>query len=258
MKHNLLRSTLVVLLMAFLGAGFYACEEDDQNEKENIVTDEEALEITEDQINSTADGLNTQIKMASTFAFIAQMEAAFNKSATVENTTAADTSFSWEFSGPNVSYNYTVSISYGLGLSGTTPVFNFSYSAEGNYEGPSISKDGSHSSSFVVTGLGESSDVYIMNGETTYEGNLTLKNFENKSYSSTSDFTLVDVTVNKLTGVVQSGTVTFTISGTNGEGESYSFAGSLEYQGDDTAILTIGDEEYEIDLSYPSLDDFEE
>lgn len=233
----------------FLAALFFAatvvssCQKDD--ETSTVVTDEVA-----DDIASTLGGNETGL--AAEFSETTQIADAFNsslKAAVADTLYAIDTTFT-RINTPGASYTYSYNFSrqygyvYQIGES-------FSYyhgSLGGSYDTRRLSGTDYRTTDVKITGFSITSTTYALNGTSQRTGNCQSKVRNKSSVSSSSQITATDVKMNKSTYAIESGTLSWEISG-KVNAIDFSYTAQVVFNGNGSATLTINGKEYTIDLS---------
>jgi hypothetical protein len=125
----------------------------------------------------------------------------------------------------------------------------FTSASSGLYTKPRIESDDSSTFSATVTGLQSSSSTITYNATFERIGTQQLTtNLNTRSVSSDFSATIVDLIVGKSDYEVDSGTGTFSLTGTTNQG-NFSYNGSIVFNGDNTATITINGNQYTIDLN---------
>jgi len=122
---------------------------------------------------------------------------------------------------------------------------NLSYS--GSYSGPNMSSTNSGSSIFGVGGLLPTDTAFVINGEYKRAGSFSSKIDTAHNGSSNIDIVVTGLLVKKHTHMIEGGSATFTITGTGRKG-SFSFTGTIVFNNDGTATLTVNGTVYTINL----------
>jgi hypothetical protein len=118
----------------------------------------------------------------------------------------------------------------------------------GSYSGPNMSGTNSGSSIFGVGGLLHTDTAFVINGEYKRAGSFSSKIDTAKHGSNSVDIVVSGLTLKKPTRIIESGTATIAINGTTPGKGSFSFTGTLVFNGDGKATLTINGNVYTINL----------
>ena len=104
------------------------------------------------------------------------------------------------------------------------------------------------SRNLVLTGLQPQSASYTLNGAFTRTGSHTSKVRNQNTFDTNVSINITSVTVDKSTMKITGGTGTADVTCEVSNGNSYSFTGSLVFNGNGTATLTINGTDYTITL----------
>jgi hypothetical protein len=163
--------------------------------------------------------------------------------------TSFDTTFTKSRQGTYRSFNYEVSYGYEILCTNSIPDrLEIEMGTNGSRENQRFTSDGETNATYTVSGFGAAAN-YTLNGNLKRTAISTRKIGEQNSWNSTSDLNLSDILINKETGMVQSGTATYTYSGSGTGGNSFEFTASITFGGEGTAIISINGEEYQVDLN---------
>lgn len=159
-------------------------------------------------------------------------------------------SISRSHSGDQVSYNYKLKYSYTLNCnSNNVPdnlLSNLAYS--GSYDGPRIASTNSGSSSFTVSGLEGDIANFSVAGGYERDGSFKSKVDTTNAGNSHTNINVQSLVVTKLGHKIVSGAATFTITGNVPKKGDFSFSGSIVFNGDGTAKLTVNGTIYIVNL----------
>ncbi|MDP9076194.1 MAG: hypothetical protein M3O71_02125 [Bacteroidota bacterium] len=165
--------------------------------------------------------------------------------------TSKSDSVSRQSTGTNVSYSYKLKYSYMLNCNSDNQpdnlVSNLAYS--GTYSGPHISSSNSGSSAFIVGGLSPSATAYVINGEYKRDGSFKSKVDTTNAGSSSIDIAVKSLTLSKPDRKIASGSATFTITGNVPKKGNFNYNGSIVFNGDGTANLTVNGTVYVVVLA---------
>ncbi|UNY99786.1 hypothetical protein MQE36_05430 [Zhouia spongiae] len=110
---------------------------------------------------------------------------------------------------------------------------------QANIKAPNLDAATSMEADMTISGLEENSDSYSIDANHTVEGAYEFTAEENTyKFTSVISFSSQELIVLKENHGITSGTTTITFAGA-GNGGKYSFSGTLEYHGDQTATLTM-------------------
>ena len=153
-----------------------------------------------------------------------------------------DTAFGGQnSSGAAVTYSYAFSSSRLLACNNGIPQqFTYAFSGKTSYDAPRISSADSSQAQFSVTGLQAGANQYVFNESYVRSGSETSKVRNKQSFASKITIQTSDLTVNKSTGLIVSGTASVSISGSASGGASFSYSGTITFLGNKQATLVLG------------------
>ncbi|MDB5031353.1 hypothetical protein [Mucilaginibacter sp.] len=117
----------------------------------------------------------------------------------------------------------------------------------GNYDGPRLTSADAGTASVTVAGLTTTATNYAINGTYTRKGTFTSKEGAKATGTSNVEIKATNVLLSKPDRTIISGTATVAISGTAG-GSTFSYTGTLVFNGSNKATLTVGTTNYVINL----------
>jgi hypothetical protein len=118
----------------------------------------------------------------------------------------------------------------------------------GSFSGPNLSSANSGSSVFDLSGLLPADTVFVINGEYKRSGSFSSKIDTSHHGNAGIDIVIKSLTLKKPSRKIASGSATISITGDVPKKGSFSFTGTLVFNGDNTATLTLNDVVYMIDL----------
>ena len=228
MKQIKLITKLIALLTIFILA---SCSQEDDSTEE-VVTE---LESAEDIGTTLSEDLLPIVDDADELS-----EKASDNGRSYEVKACGvsyDTTFTREYEGVYVTSNASFSYAYELVCNSAIPTtLNLDATSSGTRTTQRLTSQGSNTSELVVTGIQPGSTSYVVNGSLERTGSVT---GESKSFSSTSNLTITDLTVTKSTQQIASGTATVTYAGSTSAGNSVSRTASVSFLGGGEAELTL-------------------
>jgi hypothetical protein len=144
----------------------------------------------------------------------------------------------------NLTYNFTVNCSNNVPDNLASSLI---YS--GSFSGPHISSSNSGSSIFTVTGLLPAATTFVLNGEYKRAGTFQSKIDTTNHGNSNVDIVVTALTVTKSTRTIASGNASISVTGSVPKKGSFSYTGTLVFNGDGTATLTLNGTVYTINLA---------
>ncbi|MEM5564168.1 hypothetical protein WNY78_03590 [Psychroserpens sp. AS72] len=222
-----------------------SCSSNDDNTvtpKTTELNEEEAVELIESSLRKSTAGFNDTSKT-------------FSESLTADITINEDCSVIYNdtyvvnYEESIVQASYTVDWSYEMTCNsiGIPQSVTFSSSTDGNYSTQHIISNDYSTSNFDIIGLQPSSETMVLNGDYVRNGMQELNVVNTRSVTSILTVTLTDIVIDKSTSNITSGTASLTLTGTS-QNTNFSFEGSLIFNGDETATLTINENTYVINI----------
>lgn len=150
------------------------------------------------------------------------------------------------------SYSYSIRYNYGYSCSGTPALpqgITLNITTNGTYASKRISSRDNATGTLSGAGVQAASTTITFNGNYTRQAATTFLLKTSVSTTTTLQITLSNLVVLKSTRVIQSGAGTFTLTGTSSNGGSINFTGSIAYQGNGQATITINGKTYSINLN---------
>ncbi|NET36778.1 MAG: hypothetical protein F6K19_32915 [Cyanothece sp. SIO1E1] len=234
---------LLILSIAFFST---ACNKEANNSPtEETITSEETIALVEAALVEGAEGIVHEVEDA-----VEVAELVLEK--TLNNTycgLSKDSTIARTFNRPRLSGEYSTTWGWMLNCNEQEVPVNLTFSREatGTYESLRLTSDDRAESDWVLDNLVFGTE-YVLNGTYKREGTQASKVREQKSFSSTVQFTVTDLSVGKIKRRINSGSAVLLVSGQASSGENFSFNGTVEFLGDGAATVTINGEVYEIDL----------
>ncbi|HMQ61355.1 MAG TPA: hypothetical protein PKE06_11855 [Flavilitoribacter sp.] len=233
-----------VLGLALLVIGT-SCKKNDDNEPENKISNDELEAIVEGSLVANYQGIAKEA-----------FDAAVITEASVEKTTTTlecgetrDTSVTWSFGSGNVSAGYNGLWTWTLNCTPQSLPTSLVYTrnTNGQYESARLKAMETATGQWVVSNL-TTGLFYVLNGSYSRQGSQMFKIGNQNTFSSTTQFTVTDLKVNKITKLIDSGLATLVISGEGTTGYSFNHTGSVEFLGDGSAIVTVNGHTWTVDL----------
>ena len=224
----------IALLMAVILLLSSSCKKNEETPILDATTEEAATIIATTFCTGNA-GVMTQMEDAVEMSQASDLK-----------TTLYDSSFTVSSaSGATITYQYQVLYSFGF----LTPNnYQLTFESVGTYNAPYVSASMEAAGSMTVTGF-ISGYSYLVNGQSAREGNFTMKIGNQNGINGEVSATLTNFRFNKSTLICESGNATVTVTGTTNAGRSFSFTGTLVYQGNYIGSLTLAGKTYSINLS---------
>ncbi len=215
---------LIYLLPFVLGILFTSCQKDQE------LTEEEVVETIEASLKAADGGAAASAPEMSALLVPYKSSAlcGFTGDTTItRSTTNWNRSVAWNWvvnCDSNNEYDHVV----------------FTRSGTASYNGPRLTMNATITGTVTATQLDSSQTSHLMNGTFNRQGNSTYTGpRRTKSYTTDFTHTWVNVEVEKGTRHIIAGTGSVTLTGAVDNGNSFSRTGSVVYNGDGTATLTM-------------------
>ena len=236
-----------LIVFALLGTLLFstACEKESDIPNEEAITTEETVALVEAALAEGAEGIANEVDDA-----VEAAELVLEKTLTnVYCGISKDSTLSRNFSSARFSGNYATSWQWILNCNEqeVPQSLDFSRTASGDYESLRLISDDKADGTWAMTNL-VSGSAYLFNGSYVRNGSQVSKVREQKSFSSTIEFTVQDLSVGKIKRRITGGTATLLIKGQSSSGENFSINGNVEFLGNGAAVLTINGQTYPIDI----------
>jgi hypothetical protein len=237
--------TLKLSFVLFLLAGIMGCTKNNSQPLSNSSdpADQAAILVA----GSVSASSNGTVNVADGLVIDAQAKVALDTlcgtswtdSASTTSPIGAQTTYSYKSV-----YVYTINCGTSNNFSGSA-TSNLTYS--GSFDGPNLSSTNSGTSDFTVTGLGKGSSSYTLNGEYKRSGSFQSKT--DNTYYGTNDIDIVvtNLVLTKPGRKVQSGSATVTVSANTAKKGNFNYTGTIVFNSDNTATLTINGNIYIIE-----------
>jgi len=144
----------------------------------------------------------------------------------------------------NLKYNYTVN----CGNNNKPDSLLSSLIYSGSNSSSSMSSSNSGSSIFKVAGLDSAATSYIINGEYKSSGSFASKTDTASHGNNSIDIIFTSLTLSKPGRSITGGTATISVTGDTPKSGSFSYTGTLVFNGNNDATLTLNGKTYKINL----------
>ena len=121
---------------------------------------------------------------------------------------------------------------------------------KGSFDGPRLSSSNTGSAKVTIAGLSPTATVFVLNGDYVRDGSFQSKVGNKASGNSHIDIVGTNITLSKPERKIVSGSATIAITGTGPKGNSFSYTGTIVFNGDGTALLTINGTAYTVNLTH--------
>ncbi len=246
-------SMIAVLLLV----GVYACKKDSSTTASSVVTTDQAADLAAGSLASNSNGLTSVTDdISSNAAGVASVNPALTINAAGTNTpvkqecgtTVSDSSTN-QGTADSVTWSYFRKYSHTLNCNVSSKPDNIinRLTFSGNYSGPNVASSDSGTANVTIGDLEPDSTHFLINGEYKRSGAFTSKVGNKATGSKSVDIVVTNLTLSKPGRRITGGTATINISVTVPKG-TFTYTGSLVFNSDGTAALTINGNSYTIDL----------
>lgn len=239
--------TTKLFLLACLLCIAGACKDD--NDDSSAMTSEEAADVVGSSLAMNSSGLTAVVNTSVNGADAAITASEGGRTATCGYTNQQSFSAT-SLPGAIITYSYDYSYSYILTCGNDIPQ-NLAITTvyDGQFDAPRLASQHSGTSNLTITALDESAASYIINGNYNRSGAFQSKIRNKNSSTSTVDFSINDLTVNKTDQRVLSGSASVTLTGSISGKGSFTYTATVVFEGDETATVTINGTVYHVDLT---------
>lgn len=217
--------------LALSMTAFLACSKENNNE--NAITEEEAAEVVVQAVAPESGGIAAQMesaaKVSNNVSYLSYC--GLQKDSTIAGASVSGAAVSWAY---NFNWNWLLSCN-----EGSADKFELTFTGTSSYDGPRMSATHNSNAAITVTGLGYSSTAYTINETLVRLGTHTSKIRRQITFTSEATFNAVNVKVDKLTRKIVSGTASLTIEGTTSAGRTFSYEGTLTFNGNNKGTLVL-------------------
>ncbi|MBT1710810.1 hypothetical protein KK062_21390 [Fulvivirgaceae bacterium PWU5] len=242
--------TLNATFFACLVLAAGACKDDDEKE---AVSNDEAAEMIASSLAESSSG----------FAAVADESATVTDGVMDVYNGGRTASCGYEYeqtftrtnsSNAPVTYEFVYTYHYLLSCENDAPKsmeVNVTY--DGEFDGPRISSAHEGSADITITKLENTSATYSIDADYQWHGSLQSKIRNQNSTSSSVEITLDDVVVDKESHEILSGSASATITGTATGKGSFTYTGTVVFNGNHMAELTVKGSKYLINVTTGSV-----
>lgn len=228
-----------LFVVVFFASLMTSCDKAD--EIIEAISESDAVEIIEANFQANGGGLTTNIED------VAEQLVTALTSGELCDTLYSKTNEE-DFQGAQIQASYTSEHSYEMtcNIFGIPQTATFSTMTSSMYNSSRIVSDDDGDFSGNVSGLQPSSLTMNIDGDYSRTGTQELNFMEQKDINSTLSAKLNELEISKQGYAIQSGNGTFSLTGSTPD-KSFSFAGTIVFNGGNTATLTINGTTYQID-----------
>jgi hypothetical protein len=248
---NYVMKNVKLSLLAVLLLGAVACQKSNTSKQSGTaptvsgsITTDDAADIASGALSQNSNGVSDMATDATTNA--SAFEAFHPKCGTIRSDTVSRQSAS----GSQYTYSYSLTYNFVVDCNSSSQPdslsSNLTYS--GSYSGPNMSGTNSGSSSFGVGGLLSTDTAFVINGEYKRAGAFASKVDTAKHGNTNVDLVVTNLTLRKPGRMIESGSATISITGSTPRRGTFSYTGTIVFNGNNTAKLTINSIVYTINL----------
>jgi hypothetical protein len=230
------RLFLSVVIFLALALATFSCKKSNSTSASasttDTVTTDDAANAVSDAVSPASAGMVAQTQ--TTVVIINTDELACGE--------AKDTAFSGQnAAGAAITYSYGYAANSLLTCNmGVPSTFQFNFSGGNSYSAAYVASDDSVKGEFNVTGLNPGATQYLFNASYIRNGSETSKVRNQYTFTSTVNIQSTNLTIDKSTQQIVSGTATVSISGAASNGRSFSYSGTITFSGGKQAVLVLG------------------
>lgn len=252
-KNNIMKtksffksSSKLVALLLVATLSLTSCNKDDDSTSDAI-EEVDAVETIENSLVAESNGMSKSMETTMVYA---ESQNLYTDSPSLNCGQLYTESFSENYSSSDYSYNYSANCNYLLSCNaeGNAQSFNYSFSRNGDYDTPRMSSDDNVNANWDITDLDASTSNTLFNGSYVRIGSQVSKVRNMNTFNSTLTYSLNSIAVNKDTYKIASGSASVVFEGISTSGNSYTYNGTITFNGDDTATLVINGNTYTIYL----------
>jgi hypothetical protein len=203
----------------------------DSTTTDTTLTDDEVAESVTESVSGGSGGLATQTETSTVIVSNTALSCGYSSDTTISGQSAGAAA---------VTYNYSLAFSRSLMCNFAIPSeFDFTFTGQSSYTTLRMSSDDNSTATFKVTGLEPSAANYVLNENYVRNGTQQSSVRLKRSFSSTITITATDITVEKATEKIISGTATVQFTGAVTGGASTTRGGTITFLGGSKATLVL-------------------
>ena len=234
---------IIGIFMLAISMFVVSCKKDDEDIAQ-AVSEEEAVEVVENSLKSGSAGMVEQLNESVIIIESLNLKndycgMSFDTTITITNPSGTLITFEYTFS-----WNWLINCN----INNIPETFDFSYNMNGYYDAPRMSSEDTATHIYQISDLDPDSVYFEYNGN--YQRHGTHQSKIGMQHSFTSDLTIEtsEILIDKVTRKIVSGTAHIYFIATTSWGKTFIYEGTIIFNGNDIATLTIGDNEYSFDL----------
>ncbi len=237
-----------IWLFLSIMAAFVACK-DEEVDAPNAISAEEAAVMVGSSFASNSSGLYFVSKESAKKSQDILKDNAGGRVATCGVSQSVDLSGTSPVGGTTTwSYDFGYNFSLNCNAEELPDNIKVNLSYRGAFDGPKLAFEYSGLSELELKGLEESSEDFLANGFFKRSGSFEIKHGNKKAGSSSTDITFTDVSIDKSTHKIVSGSSSFLLTGSVSGKGTFRYEGTVVFDGDDTANVKIKSEIFLLNL----------
>lgn len=156
-------------------------------------------------------------------------------------------------SGSAIAYSFSMDYYYFVTCTSMVPQkLTYYMHTNGSITAPRLNYTGHTYDTLYVDSLSASTN-YKIAGKIVRDGNTSIQVRTGMDFSSNLVVTINEIYINKSTYAISSGSGSFTLAGSDSNGNTFSFSGSLTYSAGNIAVITIGAKTFTVNLTSGSV-----
>lgn len=211
----------------------------------NNVSEEEAVELVQESLVSDVYGINIRTTDAISLENNSSSKSfnecgILNERSFVRNGTTSS----------NITFDHDIDYTFRLICESEVPtLYTIDFFSTGTYSAPRMDSNDTIDYDASLANIRDTEGPFIYNGTFTREGTQTTRIAGNtKDFNSVLAIETTNVTIDKQTRIVLSGTSTFSLIGTTGAGNDFTYEGQVEYLGNGAARVEVNGNIYNVSL----------
>ena len=231
---NWLKYGFAVFLLTVVAV---ACIED----AENLIEDDDIADLLENALTSKSGGFDSQLEDMLYLVENYQDQCGQSIDSTFEKGRVLGSIATFN-------YTYTWAGTVNCDDNNIPQNIDFTYSTVGTYSVPNMSSTDEGNYNINVSGLLPTNTHYNLAGTYTRVGTQTAKLRNELSFTATIGVSLTQMSIEKASKNISSGSATFTVTGETSGGAAISKDGTISYNNDNTVTINLNNKEYTFDL----------
>jgi hypothetical protein len=235
-----MKNSMLLMLSLLVSFSFGSCKKETEGDPETLDA-EQVAEAIASSLSTSTTGMLLQVQDVADYT--AKVAAAPSFCSVSKDSSFTRTSQP----GSTITYSYKFEYHYAQSCPNNERKIELHYLGAGQYHGPRMSSDDAASASFTITNIHSGS--YTFNGTYSRNGTQVSKVRNQNSFTSSLIVTFDQLSVDRSSRRVMSGTATVEFLGEGTNGRSFTYTGQLTFTGDQKANLKIGTRMFLLDLA---------